>query len=938
MRHSLAILAAFLLLVKISPAQDAGQANAPSAAVQTLLSKAVEAQNSPEVFLPRIDAAIQVARDSHDLPGTLIACRIKAQELQGLGRAEAAAPVWKEVADLSRQLHSASNLVNALGQYALLQRTVAPTLAEDSFRQLIEFAGNDRTEPPGIADILFSLSQSYANVDDFSHAYRLLQTRADLVAVVNPNSIDEAKALVAVGYALGELHETVQADAVLARSESIFQRLAPDSEGHAMALNNLATVALEKGELDRAEEYLQRSLVIKEKIAPGSLSLSKAYNNLAAVYAKREKPVEAKKMYLKALAIREAIGPNTREMFNILKNLMPYEQADGDVQNLRIHVYQAADLIHKVAPGSLDEARALDDVSRFEDTQNDHAKALDMAARAWDIYKQKRENVLESDELEKFSNENWDISYELMHVLVETNHGAEAFMLSEQARAFGLEQVMWERRTDVAGMTTTQARDYRANREKTQEAYLKLQRESTSYDVTRQLLEEERAKAGDASSAAMQQLETKLSEKSRTVQGAESDYMKSRQSTIGLRLQSSGRVAKAPEFSPGEMFELLKEEGTYFLEYSIQGRSAFVFAVEGGKSMRLYSLPLDVATYDERTRQRFDLTGAVRNFRALVTSPDPDPVAVAAQGRALFQALTPLGLDDILRKAKRLIISPDGVLWTLPFAALVTNTSGEPSFLGIEKPITYAQSFSVYRESMLMPTSPAPNPRLLAIGGVVSGQGAPGTLSASNLTPLPFSTAEAKEIAGLYHEAALLGSAASKDTVEKRMGNVDVIHFATHGFYDAVNPMSSGIALSSSKSADPKDAFLQAWEILNQPRLHADLVVLSACDSGRGEAMHAEGMIGMTRAFQAAGARSVVSSLWQVSDESTKDLMVDFHQELRSGITKDEALRRAMLKVHNEPGKSSPYHWAAFVLTGNPDNSLFPESNTGAKSAHESVH
>jgi hypothetical protein len=84
MRHSLAILAAFLLLVEISQAQAAGQANTPSVAVQALLDKAVESRSSPEVFLPRIDAAIQFARDNHDLPGILIACRMKAQELQGL--------------------------------------------------------------------------------------------------------------------------------------------------------------------------------------------------------------------------------------------------------------------------------------------------------------------------------------------------------------------------------------------------------------------------------------------------------------------------------------------------------------------------------------------------------------------------------------------------------------------------------------------------------------------------------------------------------------------------------------------------------------------------------------------------------------------------------------------------------------------------------------
>lgn len=938
MRHTLAIFAAFLLLIEILHAQGSGQANAPSAAVQTLLEKAVESQNSPDVFFPRIDNAIQVGRDNHDLPGTLIACRMKAQELQGLGRAEAAVPVWKDVADLSRQLHSAQNLVNALGQSALLQRTSAPALSEESFRQLIEFAKNDRTEPLGLANLLFSLSESYSNADDFSHTYRLLQTRADLIAIVKPDSANFAEALVSVGYALGELHETAQADAVLTRSESIFQRVDPDSEGHASVLNNLATIAMEKGELDRAEEYLRRSVVIKERVTPGSLSLSKAYNNLGVIYDKRGNASEAKKMYMKALKIREKVAPSTREMVNVLINLTAHEQADGDLQSLRVHLYQEADVIHKVAPNSLEEAHVLDDIARFEDTQDDRPKALELATRAWNIYRQRREEVVDSEELEKFSNQNWDVAYELTYLQAVTQQAGDAFMTAEQARAFGLEDVMWEQRTALVGMTAAQANDYRSNREKTQRAHAELQKQSTSFEVTRQMFEEERSKGGDASSATLQQLQAKLQERSRAVQNAESDYMKARQNTIDMRLQSSGRLAKAPDFSPEEIHKLMAEEGTYFLEYSVQGSSAFVFVIEGGKSMRLYFLPLKVATNDARTREWFDLTGAVRNFRALVTSPAPDPAAIAVQGRALFQALSPLGLDDIIRKAKRLIISPDGVLWTLPFAALVTNASGEPSFLGIEKPITYAQSFAVYRESKLLPGSPPRKPRILAVGGIISDQKTPNTPSASTLAPLPFSTAEATEIAALYRDSALVGPAATKDIVEKRMGTVDVIHFATHGFYDMVNPMSSAIALSPSKSADASDAFLQAWEILNEPRLHADLVVLSACDSGRGEAMQSEGIIGMTRAFQAAGVRSVISSLWHVSDESTKDLMVEFHQELRSGNTKDEALRRAMRKVHEEPGKSSPYHWAAFVLTGDPDNSLFPAEDAAVLKAHDSVH
>ncbi|HEX4865563.1 MAG TPA: CHAT domain-containing protein, partial [Acidimicrobiales bacterium] len=126
---------------------------------------------------------------------------------------------------------------------------------------------------------------------------------------------------------------------------------------------------------------------------------------------------------------------------------------------------------------------------------------------------------------------------------------------------------------------------------------------------------------------------------------------------------------------------------------------------------------------------------------------------------------------------------------------------------------------------------------------------------------------------------------------------------------------------------DGKDnGLLQAWEIFERLRVDADLVVLSACRSGLGSEMGGEGLIGLTRAFQYAGARSVVASLWEVSDPATADLMVRFYRRLRRGHPVDEALRAAQLDLirshpsrHGETGgvdPASPFVWAAFQLFG----------------------
>ena len=173
----------------------------------------------------------------------------------------------------------------------------------------------------------------------------------------------------------------------------------------------------------------------------------------------------------------------------------------------------------------------------------------------------------------------------------------------------------------------------------------------------------------------------------------------------------------------------------------------------------------------------------------------------------------------------------------------------------------------------------------------------------------------------MYNSVPLLGKDATKEALREHIEAADVIHLATHGCTDPTRAMSSGLLLAAPENGTGSDGdnVLQAWEIHSRFKLKAELVVLSACDTGRGEAIAGEGLIGLTRALQYAGARSIVASLWTADDQSTLTLMVAFHRYLRKGLPKDEALRRAMASVREDPHSSHPYYWAAFYLTGDPD-------------------
>jgi CHAT domain-containing protein len=130
-------------------------------------------------------------------------------------------------------------------------------------------------------------------------------------------------------------------------------------------------------------------------------------------------------------------------------------------------------------------------------------------------------------------------------------------------------------------------------------------------------------------------------------------------------------------------------------------------------------------------------------------------------------------------------------------------------------------------------------------------------------------------------------------------------------------PLNSALALTIRE--DPGEGqdngLLQAWEIFERMRLDAELVTLSACDSALGREAGGEGLVGLTRAFQYAGARSVVASLWSVADRSTAELMRSFYGQLKAGKSKDEALRAAQMELMR--GRfSHPFYWAGFQLAG----------------------
>ncbi|HEY7543958.1 MAG TPA: CHAT domain-containing tetratricopeptide repeat protein, partial [Blastocatellia bacterium] len=180
---------------------------------------------------------------------------------------------------------------------------------------------------------------------------------------------------------------------------------------------------------------------------------------------------------------------------------------------------------------------------------------------------------------------------------------------------------------------------------------------------------------------------------------------------------------------------------------------------------------------------------------------------------------------------------------------------------------------------------------------------------------------EATAILGLAPESKrrrALDFEANREVVTGgEIGEYQVVHFATHGLVNSLNPELSGIVLSLvDEQGRPQEGFLRLHEIYNL-RLPAELVVLSACQTGLGKEIRGEGLVGLTRGFMYAGARRLVTSLWQVDDKATSELMSRFYRGMfERKLTAAAALRAAQIEMWRQKDWQSPYYWAAFALQG----------------------
>jgi len=456
----------------------------------------------------------------------------------------------------------------------------------------------------------------------------------------------------------------------------------------------------------------------------------------------------------------------------------------------------------------------------------------------------------------------------LVRLLLKMGKVDQAFLFSEKLRARSYLDLLSRGRPPIRNEAQRQKETILRNR--VRDLQRKLEEEAVKPSP------EQRGEALDLFSKEFNQAEREYADFLDDLRSADAGY-------------ASMRALDAP--TSVEVKQLLPAN-TALVEYVLTEDTLEIFLLTPTE-LRATSVPIRAA----------DLQGKVEFLRDLLLRKTSDDWQLPA--RSLYQSLiSPIEDAGWLRGIKSLYIVPHSVLHYLPFAVLaksVKSRSGTNGLLVDNYVIAYLPAAAALVHGARPST---PNNSMLAM--------APAS------TRLRYAQQESQNVSAFFprQHLLLLGNRATESSFKRLADSYDVIHLSTHGYFNKVNPLLSGVALEPDAQEDGR---LEVHEILGL-RLKAKLVTLSACDTALGSGYFAEipagdDLVGLTRAFLFAGAPTVMASLWEVNDLSAVRFMHSFYRELVHS-DKPSALAKAQREMHARGLYRHPYYWAPFVMVG----------------------
>jgi CHAT domain-containing protein/Tfp pilus assembly protein PilF len=756
---------------------------------------------------------------------------------------------------------------------------------------------------------------------------------------IGPESMDVANSLENLGQVARRRGDFTLATDYAEHALAIRKKLAPGSADVATSLNDLGMCAKENGDLKAAGDYYQKALAILEKVAPGSDFLADTEANLGTIAADHHETNEAEIHYRRALEILRKTAPESIGMAELLDYLGQLAHDGGNAAKGEEYERHALAIQEKLAPNSTAHAESLAMLASVLREKGNAEESAKLYGEAIDVLDRQMMRLGGSSEVRAgFRGKHADYYASYADLLVEQKKPELAFDVLERSRGRTLLEMLAAARVDIRQGTDPSL----IEKERLLQATLDAK---TNRKIN--LLEGQRPP---------EQIAKVDQEIARTL----SEYQ-DLESQIRTSSPKYSALTQPKPLTSAQVQQLLDPQSV-LLFYSLGSQRSLMFLVTS-RSVEAYELPkaeeITAAarrTYDlltSRNRWIEDETSAQRKARL-----DKEH----AEFQQAFAHLSKMVLGPVTQElaGKRLLIVGDGALQFIPFAALpvLSNSSTKETLpLVAEHEIVSLPSASVLaslREQANRRVS-QPTKEVAILADPVFDKNDPRVSQPSTPRPetgvaLPLPSVSTEHLIRSIQEigvprsgvalprlvfsrreaAAIIASARQRTTLEaldfqanrttalsKELAQYRIVHFATHGLLDNEHPELSGLVLSLvGPDGKPQDGFLDLQDVYNLT-LPADLVVLSACETGLGKEISGEGLVGLTRGFMYAGASRVVASLWKVDDVATSELMAEFYKGMLShGLAPASALRQAQLAMLKRSRWADPYYWAAFTLQG----------------------
>ncbi|HEY9809521.1 MAG TPA: tetratricopeptide repeat protein [Halomicronema sp.] len=678
-----------------------------------------------------------------------------------------------------------------------------------------------------------------------------------------------------------------------------------DNIGTSITLDNIAMIYNNLGQYSLALEYNQKALKLVQPLQ-NKIEEARTLNNAGLIYNNLGQYQKSVNYYEQSLAIRRQIKDKAGEatslnnIGNIYSNIRKYEQA--------LDYYQQALALNQAIGSKAEEGITLNNIGTIYDYLNQPEKALKYYQQALAIHQQTGNKQIEATTLGNIAK-------------VYSNIGQNSQAIEYYQQALKIIRQVGKKAGEATILSNLGS--YYLKTGNLPEAETNLLASIEIFDTLRPgLKDEDKVSLFDlqiANYLALQKTLISQNKPEKALEIAERSRARAFVELLGSKLnETSNKTSNIKPLNIPEIKQIAKQKNATLIEYSIiditsEGKPLvepiiYIWVIKPSGEITFRSVPLDtlkttLKDFIIKGRQSIGIRGQngenyVENSREDIYQPLQE----------LHQLLIE-PIADLLptNPQEKVIFIPHEALFLVPFAALQDKQGKyliekitiltSPSIQTLE--LTHQQSQNQTKDGEVLIIGNPTMPYISSEPGETPYQ----------LSNLPGAEIEANTIATLFNTKAIIGNAATKENLLPRMEKARIIHFATHGLFDDIRGLDSAIALTPTST---HNGLFTAEQILDL-KLQTELVVLSACDTGRGK-ITGDGVIGLSRSLISAGSSSVLVSLWQVPDLPTAFLMQEFYQNLQKNPDKADALRQAMLTTKKKYPK--PRDWAGFTLIG----------------------